>query len=161
MTDAATPFESHDHAACRRDALKAAEMRVASSGARMTRDRQAVLEVLLADHRPQGAYKILESIDWKGRRPAPAAVYRALDFLVAHGLAHKVESLNAYIACDQADHPHRAKILICEDCGRVAELAGTAIDKAIARAAAAADFTVKSSTVEVAGICNACAGGRQ
>ena len=57
-----------------------------------------------------------------GARPAPITVYRALDFLLAHGLVHKIESRNAFIACS---HPHDgepAALLICENCGMVAEL---------------------------------------
>lgn len=122
----------------------------------MTAQRRAVLEAMLDDHRPQGAYDLLERIDWRGRRPAPAAIYRALDFLVAHGLAHKIESMNAYMACERMREAHRPVILICEACGQVAELADPAPGRSIARAAAKAGFTPHRITLEVAGLCAPC-----
>ena len=56
-------------------------------------------------------------------RPAPITVYRALDFLMANGLVHRIESRNAYLACAH-DHDAAALVafLICERCGSVGEI---------------------------------------
>ena len=137
MADTAHVFppSSHNHDVCRKDALAYAEETLGASKARLTKDRRAVLEALLDDHRAQGAYDIMDRIDWSGRRPAPAVVYRALDFLVTHGLAHKIESLNAFMACPQAGHSHRPMIMICTDCGQVAEFEAPAADRTSARVA--------------------------
>ena len=71
MTEtSAFPSTTHDHARCRSEALAQAEAMLARKKARLTPDRRAVLEVLLDDHQAQGAYDIMERIDWRGRRPA-------------------------------------------------------------------------------------------
>ena len=157
MTRPVFPEKSHDHEACRQQALETARRRLEGTKARLTPDRQAVLEVLLGSHRAQGAYDIMEQIDWRGRRPAPAVIYRARDFLVRHGLAHKIESLNAFMACPQADHAHKPMIMICRECAQVAEFEAPGIGRAIAKAARENDFIPAETTVEVAGLCGMCA----
>ncbi len=44
-----------------------------------------------------------------GKRLAPISVYRALDFLVANNFAHRIESKNAYVACDRGRNASRAR----------------------------------------------------
>jgi Fur family zinc uptake transcriptional regulator len=91
-----------------------------------------------------------------GPRPAPITVYRALDFLEAHGLVHKIESRNAFIACT---HPHEGKpaaMLICEKCGLVAELDAPEMFDALQSAAKLQGFAVHRSVVELTGLCAAC-----
>ena len=117
--------------------------------------RRKVLEVLAASHKPLGAYEIMERA---GRpRPAPITVYRALDFLMANGLVHRIESRNAYLACAH-DHDAAALVafLICENCGAVGEAAGAAIGQALGTAARQAGFTPKMSVVEISGLCGHC-----
>ena len=69
-----------------------------------------------------GAYDIIERMAEQGPRPAPITVYRALDFLAAHGLVHKIESRNAFVACSHSHEGEPAALLVCEACGTVAEL---------------------------------------
>lgn len=151
------PSESHDHTRCRSGALACAKKQLAQTGARLTPDREAVLNVLLAGHQALGAYDIMGQIDWRGRRPAPSVVYRALDFLVSNGLAHKVESRNAFMACPSAGHAHKPMILVCTSCGQVAEFEAPAISRAVTRVAQGSDFKPVQTTVEVSGLCGACA----
>ena len=151
------PSKTHDHARCRSGALASAQEHLAQTGARLTPDRSAVLNALLDGHQALGAYDIMERIDWRGRRPAPAIIYRALDFLVSNGLAHKVESRNAFMACPRAGHAHKPMILVCTSCGQVAEFEAPAISRAVTRAAQASDFKPEQTTVEVSGVCGACA----
>jgi Fur family zinc uptake transcriptional regulator len=92
----------------------------------------------------------------RGPRPAPITVYRALDFLEAHGLVHKIESRNAFIACT---HPHEgqpAAMLVCEQCGLVAELAAPQVFATLESAARTQGFSVHRSVVELTGLCAAC-----
>lgn len=158
-TAKAFPNTTHNHDACREDALMQAEQMLAKQKARLTPDRRAVLEVLLEDHRAQGAYEIMDRIDWRGRRPAPTVIYRALDFLVNHGLAHKIESLNAFMACPKAGHTHKPMIMICTACAQVAEFASPAVSRAIAKMARDHDFQPAETTVEITGLCSGCARG--
>ena len=72
-------------------------------GVRLTLLRQRVLTVLEEAGEPVKAYAILEALRQPAARPIPpASVYRALDFLQQHGLAHKLETLNAFVACTRA-----------------------------------------------------------
>ena len=82
----------HDHARCRRQALAHADAICRREGLRFTAKRRQVLEALLQSHVPASAYDVIERLAAKGeRRPAPISVYRALDFLVAHNLAHRID----------------------------------------------------------------------
>lgn len=70
--------------------------------ARLTSQRRDVLSCVARSHAAVGAYEVIDRMADHGPRPAPITVYRALDFLAAHGLIHKIESRNAYVACSHA-----------------------------------------------------------
>src|SRR5215472_4772220 len=93
------PAPDHDHARCSADAMAHAEALCTERGERLTPMRRRVLETLAASHRPLGAYEIIDRLADSAPRPAPITVYRALDFLLANGLVHRIESRNAFIAC--------------------------------------------------------------
>jgi Fur family zinc uptake transcriptional regulator len=150
----------HDHAHCAEAAIARAELLCAERGARLTRIRRQVLAALADTHAPIGAYELIERLeDEGGHRPAPITVYRALDFLLEQGLAHRIESRNAFIACAH-DHAGRgvAMFLICETCGSVGEAISDAVAKSLATAAGGVGFTPRAQVVEIAGICAHCRG---
>ena len=94
----------------------------------------------------------------RGEAAAPPTVYRALDFLVEQGLAHKIDSLNAFVACYSAGKPHRGIFLICEACQDVQEVNDKRTVDALSGAAGQAHFTPARTVVEVHGRCRACQG---
>ncbi len=107
-------------------------------GVRLTETRAKVLDVLARGTQPVGAYEIVDALAEDGPRPAPVTVYRALDFLVGQGLAHRIESRNAFVACshvacshaEPAAQEHGTSVfLICRRCGAVTEVAGDALDR--------------------------------
>lgn len=151
------PSHDHDHSACVSDALARAEASCGERGARLTPLRRRVLEGLADSHVPLGAYELVERLGASGDRPPPMSVYRALDFLVSEGLAHRIESRNAYIACGR-DHASDDVIvfLICEDCGLTSEVASHAIGRDVSWAARAAGFTPRASVIEIPGTCARC-----
>lgn len=148
--------QGHDHGHCVSDALKKAEEICASRGTRLTEMRRRVLEFVWESHIPLGAYDILERLNEGGGRTAPITVYRALEFLMAHELVHRLSSLNAYTGCGLPGTPHGAHFLICNACGAAAELQDSQIDRAISRGAAQAGFAVDAPVVEVRGLCPVC-----
>jgi Fur family zinc uptake transcriptional regulator len=161
MTEIEAAFRRHDHAVCVAGALRDAEARCAGEGLRLTPVRRRVLELLLAEHRAMGAYEILPRLAAEGLGSQPPVVYRALDFLVGHGLAHRIERLNAFVACGGPAEAHAAAFLICQDCGAVAEArldADALPGKALAGAAASAGFRIGSTVVEALGRCARCVG---
>ena len=139
------------------DALKHAEALCAKRGERLTPMRRQVLEVLAASHRPVGAYEIIDAVAARGPRPAPITVYRALDFLTAQGLAHRIESRNAFLACIN-NHASDAPVifLICEQCGAVGEAPSAAVTDSLNAAAKSAGFAPKSRVIEITGVCRHC-----
>ena len=148
----------HDHSHCAPSALARAEALSAQRGVRLTTIRRQVLEALAANHHPIGAYELIEKLeDGEGKRPAPITVYRALDFLLEQGFAHRIESRNAFIACAH-DHSGGGVVmfLICESCGTVGEAESDAVGHALAKAAGASGFQPRGQVIEIAGICSHC-----
>lgn len=134
----------------------------AQRGARLTEIRRRVLGLIIDGRGPLGAYALLDRLKAERANATPVTVYRALDFLLEHGLVHKIERLNAFIACtDGGEHAHRhehaAQFLICRICGAVAELEDAPIAEAISVAAGRSGFRPDRATIEVEGVCAACA----
>lgn len=115
-------FDAHDHHSCIADTLDAAEARCAKSGLQFTPVRRRALEILATEHRAMGAYDLLDHLRAEGLGSQPPVAYRALDFLVKHGFAHKIERLNAFVACCHPDTDHSPAFLICRHCDAVAEI---------------------------------------
>ncbi len=131
--------------------LQTAEQVCLKRGARLTPLRRQVLSLLLAASGPVKAYDLLKQIGQNGDAKPPT-VYRALDFLMETGLAHKVEALNAYVACSHAGVGHVAALYICNDCGRVDERIGHLDDAD----KGPEDFVVRRSVIEHYGSCGHC-----
>ena len=147
----------HAHGRCVGRALSRAETLCRQRGARLTRMRRRVLELIWDSHKAVKAYDLLDRLSESEKSVRPPTVYRALDFLMAHGLVHRVDSLNAFVGCSGSDRQHNAQFLICEECGEVSEMDGAAIGQAVARQAAEAGFQVRRQMVELHGECPACA----
>ncbi len=123
----------------------------------LTRNQALVYDQLERVHGPMSAYTILDNLRDAGMR-APLQVYRALEKLVALGKVHKLESLNAYIACS---HPHCAAhsvsaFSICETCETVQEIADDSLTESLEHIAARQSFLSLRSVVELRGVCADC-----
>ncbi len=151
------PPPDHDHGRCTADALAHAERICRARGQKFTLIRRQVLQALSASHRPLGAYDVISALATDRARPAPITVYRALDFLIANGLVHRIESRNAFLACAH-DHGSGSTVafLICERCGAVGEVAAAPAARSLDDAARRTGFTPKLSVVEITGICAHC-----
>ncbi len=126
---------------------------------RLTPPRRAVLHIIAASPQPIGAYQILEKLRHILPHPKPPTVYRAISFWQQHGFIHRVESLNAYIAC-HADHRHQGgQFMICDDCGVVIETHVCSLPQPLAESAAKHMFRPTSWHVEIHGICHSCQSG--
>jgi Fur family transcriptional regulator, zinc uptake regulator len=155
----ATPdlaFAAHDHAHCAHDALERAEALTAATGARMTPVRRRVLEILLEEHKALGAYDVLARLAREGFGNQPPVAYRALEFLVDQGLAHRIQRLNAFTACVHPGEAHAPAFLICRLCHTVAEAEASTARDALDTEASRAGFQIERTTIEALGICPAC-----
>ena len=149
-------FAKHDHTNCVEAGLAAAEARCAEQGLRFTPVRRKVLEFLLADHKALGAYAILDRLKEAGFGSQPPVAYRALDFLVENGFAHKIERLNAFVACSHPSTHHSPAFMICRVCDAVAEAQSTPSKGTLGAAAAATGFQIERTVVEAEGVCPDC-----
>lgn len=125
----------------------------------LTKNQAMVFGALSAEHLPLSAYSILDELRDQGLR-APLQVYRALEKLVELGMVHKLESLNAFIACS---HPKcqshdTVAFAICDTCKSVKEVANTELSKRLYSIAKDDGFTLKQAIVELRGSCQNCLG---
>ena len=124
---------------------------------RLTEPRLEVLRIISHSKKPIKAYDILKKLANKIKNPKPPTAYRAIEFWQKHNFIHRIESLNAYSACNQ-DHTHSgAQFLICDDCGKVIESNFIAnIPKILEKTTSKSTFKPLRWNLEVNGICNQC-----
>ena len=127
----------------------------------LTRNQSLVLGALTAAEGPLSAYTILDRLREDGFR-APLQVYRALDKLLAAGLVHRLETLNAFVACahpHEHSHEHGHGLIafaICEGCGQVDEFSDEVVRERLAAWSAAKGFKAEKTMIEIRGQCAAC-----
>jgi Fur family transcriptional regulator, zinc uptake regulator len=115
-----------------------------------------IVEALRDVGRPVSAYELIEELRSKASL-APQTVYRSLDRLIADGQAHRLESLNAFVACRHASHEGETAVFaICNDCGTVSEFDEPAAVDRLAAWARKAKFAVDRMTLELRGRCREC-----
>jgi Fur family zinc uptake transcriptional regulator len=150
----------HDHenggleAAALAAELADAERRCAAAEQKLTAPRRRVLELLLQAGQPVKAYDLIAAYG-EGAPAKPPTVYRALEFLSKQGFAHRIESLNAYVACRRGEDGHAAAFLICDCCGATREIA-TAATGPIEAMGEAAGYALTGVTIEAHGLCADC-----
>lgn len=125
----------------------------------LTKNQKLVFDALAAQGSARTAYDILDAVRAAGIR-APIQVYRALDRLVELGYVHRIESLNAFVACahDHPDTSHDSGVAfaICEDCGTIAEIPLPQGSKALGSIVANTGFVTDRAVVELRGHCAPC-----
>ncbi len=154
------PFQKrgHAHKHCRDSALSAAEQTCDARGVRLTKLRRRVLELIWSSHEPVKAYDLLNKLRDEHAGSAPPTVYRALDFLQAEGMVHKIESLNAYVGCGDPHESHNSQFLICDSCGAVAEMDNAEVTQLLADKARQLGFRIDYQMIEIKGLCSNCSG---
>jgi Fur family transcriptional regulator, zinc uptake regulator len=119
-------------------------------------NHQWVYRALQAAGTPMTAYQVLDAVRRHGIS-APPTVYRALNRLVGEGLAHRLESINAYVACAEPKHRHRAAAFaICSDCGTIEEMVDLEMLKRLQASAIRRGFRINDTTIELRGQCAGC-----
>ena len=136
--------------------MEAAHALCAERGLRLTPAREKVLEIMLKSHAPLRAYGILSELADEGFSAQPPVAYRALDFLVQNGFAHRIEKVNAFVACNQPGEGHAPVFMICNDCGQVAEASAKSQSSSLDRTARAIGFDIEHTVVEAQGVCAGC-----
>ncbi|MFN3815775.1 Fur family transcriptional regulator [Brevundimonas sp.] len=138
-----------------RTALGEAEARCIRRGERMTEPRRRVLELLLASGEPVKAYDLIAAYGADGQAAKPPTVYRALEFLERQGLAHRIASISAYVACSHGERSHAAAFLICDCCGAAVEVSPPAM-AGLGEPAAEHGYVLERVAIEGHGLCPEC-----
>lgn len=121
--------------------------------------KQTQLEVLAALRRHGGAvsaYRLLSEMRGSYPKIAPPTVYRALSALADLGCVHRVESLNAFVACQCETHQQPCILTICDDCGSVEENVAPDLVVQLSNVVEARGFSPSRHVIEVHGRCAAC-----
>lgn len=147
-------FGHHDHNSCVSSGLAAADAACAARKVQFTAVRRRTLEILLEAHAALGAYDVLARLDADGFGSKPPVAYRALAFLVDQGFVHRIERLNAFVACAHPDTAHDPAFMICRGCGAVAE--AQVSDAALGASAASTGFQIEQTVIEAEGLCPSC-----
>lgn len=123
----------------------------------LTKNQSIVLEALKKRDTPMTAYEILALDEVRGAGlKAPLTIYRALDKLIEAGLVHRLETINAFVACERCPHPGAAGFAICEKCRKTVELTLTDCETHLTENARRAGFRVDAMNVEMRGRCADC-----
>ena len=128
----------------------------AEQGGELTPLRRQVLHHLLRAPGGVKAYDLLARIREHRPGAAPPTVYRALSFLIDHGLAHKIGSANQFIACNRHDHEDASLFLVCPHCGQVTELHDHAAVAALCASLSRAGHALARPEIEISALCARC-----
>lgn len=153
-------YKCRTHKKCISDALRKAELICEDKGLRFTDLRRKVLAIIWASHKPAKAYDVLAELKDVGYSDKPPTVYRTLDFLLKHGLIHKLDSLNAYVGCAHPCEHEECYFLICSECLEIKECCDSILSDTIARTADKNKFNPKHTTLEISGQCRECSAGK-
>ncbi|GAB3731878.1 transcriptional repressor [Luteimonas pelagia] len=142
--------------------VAAVERACRERGLRLTPVRAQVLGLIAKADTPLKAYDLLDQLRADASAPgaaAPPTVYRALDFLLANGFIHKLESVNAFVACHHPSQAqHSVPFLICNRCHSAVELEDRKVVALLDERARALGFEPQAQTLEVHGLCARCSG---
>jgi Fur family zinc uptake transcriptional regulator len=129
-------------------------------GKRGEKTQADVLAVLRRRGGPLSAYEVLGELRESHPKIAPPTIYRALAALTERGRVHRLESMNAFIAC-QCDRHMQASILsICDDCGTVEESVAPDLLEELSSVAGRSGFPPARHVIEIHGLCASCGAGR-
>ena len=137
--------------------IQQAEQYCQENGLNFTPVRRKVLEILLQKNTAIGAYEILDLLREAGFKNQPPVAYRALEFLVQNGFAHKIEQLNSFIGCMHPGKDHSPAFMICRNCDSVSEEEALTRNFSVSQIASKAGFTVEKAVIEARGLCHSCA----
>lgn len=125
-------------------------------GKRGKKMQAEVLAVLRRRRAPLSAYDVLGELREAYPKIAPPTIYRALAALTEHGQVHRLESLNAFIACQCGRHKHASILSICDGCGAVEETVAPDLLKELSSIAGKSGFAPTRHVIEIHGLCASC-----
>lgn len=125
-------------------------------GLKVTNPRMHVFQIISQSSHPLTAYEILETLSKTIDKPKPPTVYRALNFLAQYGFIHRIESLKAYIICNEDHHHSGSQFLICDSCNRAEEIHLCQVPESLDKKTKERGFKLSHWNVELHGLCENC-----
>lgn len=126
------------------------------NGLRVTAPRLLVYGIVSKAKKPITAYDVLDQLAKKLDNPKPPTAYRALEFLGTHGFVHRIESINAYVSCDENHRHQGSQFMICASCGAVEEVHLCHLPEGLSKQLAKNKFTLSYWNAELHGLCDKC-----
>ena len=139
--------------------LQRAERLCEQRGIRFTPTRRQVFRLLAAHGNAISAYDLLAQLQRTEAHAKPPTVYRALDFLIEHGLAHRIGRMNLFVACRHGSHGNHGApslFLVCPRCNSVTELEDADVASSLYASLAATGHKLDSNEVEISAVCPQC-----
>ena len=123
----------------------------------LTKNQQLVLTILNKADMPLSAYSILDGLREFGFK-APLQVYRALDRLIELGKVHRIESMNAFIACEHSlcKVSDMTAFTICDKCEKVSEVKDKELSDYMHLRAVKFGLHAPKTNIEFHGLCSHC-----
>ena len=123
----------------------------------LSKNQKIVLDYIEKANQPLKAYSILFNVQKKGLK-APPQVYRALDKLIEMGKIHKIESRNAFIACQNSSCQisKATAFSICESCENVSEISNSKLSKYLSNFSDDSGMKYSKYNLEFFGLCKKC-----
>lgn len=123
-----------------------------AAGQSVTKPRQSVFDTLAATDEPLKNGEIAKRTPGIDR----ASVYRTLELFARLGITTTtIRGWTPFTELAEPFRPHHHH-MICEQCGRVEEIASDTLEDVLALVANRHEFTLRSHTVELAGLCKKC-----
>lgn len=141
--------------------LQNAEAMCLDAGVRLTMKRKRTLALLLEEESPVSAYELIDLYKASyGESLTAMSAYRMLNFLVEETLAHRLNSVNKYTACEHinCNHAHDLpQFLICDNCQSVSEagIQKHTLDQLKADVLKSG-FSMDNQQLELHGLCSNC-----
>ncbi len=133
--------------------LAQTEQVIKLKGGRFTAIRKHIFQLLLEAPYPLGAYEIIEHLNGVGAQKPPT-VYRALNWLMEHGLVAKIAYNSRYTAMPIGVEADNVAFMICRECGDTDTLEAPGLSKSLHQTAKARGFEDTQMVIEIIGLCN-------
>lgn len=129
-----------------------AEKLIIAKGGRFTLIRKHIYQILLTAPHPLGAYEIIDQLNGIGSQKPPT-VYRALTWLMDHGLAAKISFNATYTAIPVGSVVDDLAFVICRECGDTDVLEAPGLSQSLHQRAHERGFGETHMVMEIIGLC--------
>ena len=134
--------------------------RVRPAGGKRSSKRDFIVNVFLRQEGHLSADDLVDLIRKEDHRISRATVYRTLQWMMAAGIARKVDFGEGRFRFEHSYRHPRHFHLICKTCNQSFEFLSSDIEALMEEVAAARKFDAKQSIVQIYGACEACSTGK-